>query len=123
MKSKDTSEILRVMKLHLNNATTRPKKIWMDKERSAYSKPVLAYLASINVKIYSTGSPIKSAFAKSAVRIIKTRIEKWMLHANSRKYIPILSDLVTSYNNTVNTKTKFKPVELLNDSEKASEAW
>jgi hypothetical protein len=123
MKSKDTSEMLRVMKLHLNNAKTRPKKLWMDKERSAYSKPVLAYLASINVKLYSTGSPIKSAFAESAVRIIKTRIEKWMHYANSRKYIPILSELVTSYNNTVNTKTKFKPVELLNDSEKASQAW
>jgi hypothetical protein len=87
MKFKDTSEILRVMKPHLNNTKTG------------------------------------TAFAESAVRIIKTRIEKWMHYANCMKYIPILSDLMTSYNNTVNTKTKFKPIELLNDSETASEAW
>jgi hypothetical protein len=123
MKSKNSAEMLRVVQIHLSDPVTRPMKIWMDKEKAMYSKPVLEYLKSINVKLYSTGSPIKSAFAENAVKVIKSKISKWMHYTNSKKYIPILQDLVDSYNNTVNSATKFKPVELLSDSDKISKAW
>jgi hypothetical protein len=46
-----------------------------------------------------------------------------MHYTYSKKYIPILQDFVDSYNSTVNSATKFKPVELLSDSDKISKAW
>jgi hypothetical protein len=123
MKDKGSSEMLRVMKEHLGDEKNRCRKIWMDRERSAYSKIVLSYLASINVTLYSTGSPLKSVFAEVAIRILKTRIEKWIHYSGSKKYIPILENLVDSYNGTVNSKTKFTPRQLMNNPKLSDQAW
>jgi hypothetical protein len=77
MKSKNSAEMLGVVQIHLSDPVTRPMIwIWMDKEKALYSKPVLEYLKSINVKLYCTGSPIKSAFAENAVKVIKSKISK-----------------------------------------------
>jgi hypothetical protein len=123
MKNKGTSEMLRVMKKHLDSKKNRCQKIWMDREKSAYSKEVLKYLDSVNVKLYSTGSPLKSVFAEIAIRILKTKIEKWMHFAQSKKYISVLQNLVESYNDTINSKTKFTPNQVMTNPKLTSEAW
>ena len=72
--------------------------------KAKLSKMGINYYTSQNVET-------KAAFAERAIRTIKSKLYKYMIHNNTHRYIDILPTVVSTYNKTKN-RYGFKPVEV-----------
>ena len=53
-----------------------------------------------NVKLFSVKSQFKASLAERVIRTIKTRLWRYFTYQGSYKWVKVLPDLVTSYNDT-----------------------
>lgn len=61
---------------------------------------------------------IKCAFVERMNRTIREKIYRFLYHQNTRNYIQALPELIKSYNNTIHSAIKMKPMEV-NDENSA----
>ena len=72
-----------------------------------YNKYVKDYLQKKNIKLYSTFSrEIKASIAERVIRTIKSKIFKYLTHKNTKKYVDVLNQIVSSYNNSAHRGLK-----------------
>ena len=58
----------------------------------------------------------KSGVAERFIRILKTKIYKYMTSISKHVYIDKLGDIVNEYNNIYHRKIKMKPVDVKNNT-------
>ena len=66
--------------------------------------------------MYSIHNEGKSVVAERFIRILKTKIYKYMVSISKNVYISKLDDIVNEYNNTYHRKIKMKPVDVKNNT-------
>ena len=62
--------------------------------------------------MYSTHNEGKSVVAERFVRMLKSKIYKYMTSISKNVYIDKLGDIVDEYNNTYHTTIKMKPIDV-----------
>ena len=62
--------------------------------------------------MYSTRNEGKSVVAERFIRILKTKIYKYVTPISKNVYIDKLDDIVDEYNNTYQRTIKMKPVDV-----------
>ena len=62
--------------------------------------------------MYSIHNEEKSVVAERFIRILKTKIYKYITSVSKNVYIDKLDDIVSEYNNTYHRITKMKPVDV-----------
>ena len=87
----------------LDDSNGKPNKIWVDKGKEFYNN---------SFKMYSIHSEGKSVVAERFIRILKTKIYKYMTSISKNVYIDKLDDIVNEYNNTYHRTIKMKPVDV-----------
>ena len=60
---------------------------------------------------------VKAAVVERWNRTIKEIIFKYLHHYNTKRFIDVLQDIVDNYNNTVHSRTKFKPIDVNKNNE------
>ena len=65
-----------------------------------------------DIEICSTHNEGKSVVAERFIRILKTKIYKYMTSISKNVYIDKLDDIVNEYNNTYHRTIKMKPVDV-----------
>ena len=93
--------------------TRTPSRLWTDKGREFYNKPVKQLLHKNNVILYSTENEEKSSIVERWNRTIKRNMWKYFTANNTHKYIDILPSLVEKYNNTYHHSIKCTPTQAL----------
>ena len=69
-----------------------------------------AFLTKHDVKLYiMRNTEVKCAPAERVIRTLKEKIMKYLFHEKEKRYINIIQTLVSNYNSTVHSRTKFKP--------------
>ena len=68
------------------------------------------WLKDNNIEMYSIHNEGKSVVAEIFIRILKTKIYKYMTATSKNVYVYKLSDIVNKYNNTYHRTIKMKPV-------------
>lgn len=92
------------------------KKLHVDQGTEFYNADFKAMLRKYNVEMYSTFSFLKAMIVERFNRTIKTMMwKKFSLNGNY-KWLGILPDLVSKYNNTVHSKIKMKPIDVNEDN-------
>ena len=66
--------------------------------------------------MYSTHSEGKSVTGERFIRILKSKIYKYMGSISKTVYIDKLNDIVNEYRNTYHRKIKMKPVDVKDDA-------
>ena len=61
--------------------------------------------------MYSTHNEGKSVVAERFIRMLKSKIYKYMTSISKNVYIDKLDDIVNEYNNTYHTTIKMKPID------------
>ena len=65
-----------------------------------------------DIVMYSTRNEGKSVVAEGFIRMLKSKIYKYMTSITKNVYIDKLDDIVNEYNNTYHTTIKMKPIDV-----------
>ncbi len=65
-----------------------------------------------DIELWTTHNEVKASIVERFNRTLKNRMYKYFTANNTRRYLDILDDLVTGYNNTVHTSIGMKPVNV-----------
>ena len=96
----------------LDRSGCKPNKIWVDKGNEFYNISFKKWLKDNNIERYSIDNEGKSVAAERFIRILKTKIYKYMTSVSKNVYIDKLDDIVDEYNNTYHKTIKMKPVDI-----------
>lgn len=100
----------------------RPDTVRTDRGGEFMGYHTINYLTSQDIKHQEGNNPdIKCSIVERVQRTIKEKMWRYFTHQNSRRYIDVLQDIVTSYNNSYHSSIKMKPVDVTFDND--SQAW
>ena len=68
-------------------------------------------LQKYKVTLFSVKSQFKASMAERVIRTIKARMWRYFTYKENYKWLPILSELVSSYNDTMHSSIKTTPNE------------
>ena len=99
LKDKKGISIVNRFQKILNDSKRKPNKTWVDKGSKFYNNSFNKWLKDNNIEIYSTNNEGKSVIAERFIRILKTKIYKYMTAISKNMYIEKLGDIVKEYSN------------------------
>ena len=73
-------------------------------------------LKSYGIKHYVAYNEGKASYAERAIRTIKNRLTKYMIHNNTYRWVDVLQKVTTSYNNTVHSSINIAPLKVNKDN-------
>ena len=112
LKDKKSVTIANTFQKILDDSTRKWSKIWVDKESEFYHSSFKKWLKDNGIEMYSTHNEGKSVVAERFIRILKTKIYKYMTSVAKNVYTDKLDDIVNEYNNTYHKTIKMKPVDI-----------
>ena len=111
LKSKQGEDICKAFQ-KIFNSKRIPQKLHVDQGTEFYNARFKSLLKAKNVRLYSTNSEVKACVVERFNRTLKERMWRMFTHFDNHVYYTNLAKLITSYNNTVHSSIKFKPVDV-----------
>ena len=99
----------------------KPNKIQADKGTEFWNHLVVDLLNQHNIKLFATQSDTKASLIERFNRTIKGKMGKHFTKTKSYKYIDVLQDLVSSYNNSKHRTIGMAPINVTKENER--ELW
>lgn len=97
----------------------RPQILITDGGKEFDNKNFEKFLNHHAIKHYITrNTEVKAAVVERFNRTIKEKLYKYFTSYKTKKYLDIIDSFVNSYNNTKNSRTKFKPIEVNKNNER-----
>lgn len=90
-------------------------RIFWDKEGSFVSKQIQKWLKDRDIANYTTVAKVKAPGVERLVRTVRTHLQRYFEATGSRRWIDRLQTFLHSYNNRINSTTKQRPLDLVND--------
>jgi transposase InsO family protein len=87
----------------------KPLKLQTDKGKEFMNKKVQNFLKINDVVWFSTNSEFKASIVERFNRTLKTKMWKYFTEVGNKKWINIVNDLISNYNNTYHTSIKIFP--------------
>jgi L-lactate utilization protein LutC len=116
LKSKTADSILSGLKAIF--AEQKPHKLQTDNGKEFINQKVQSYLRKQNIHFFTTkNSSFKCAIVERFNRTLKEKMFKLFTKNGNRNYIDYLKDLLHSYNTTVHSTTKMRPVDVTKNNE------
>ena len=112
LKDKKGISIVKAFQLILKQSNRKPNKIWVDKGSKFDNAFFKKWLQDSDIVLYSTHNEGKSVVAERFIRMLKSKIYKYMTSMSKNVYIDKLDDIVNEYNNTYHTTIKMKPIDV-----------
>ena len=96
----------------------KPVKVQTDRGTEFYNRTFQNLLTQYNIKHFSTGNDTKASIIERFNRTLKTKMWRYLTAVNSRKYLPVLQQLVNAYNNATHRSIKMPPNKVNKENEK-----
>lgn len=123
VKSKSSKDMLVAIKRLFQKARPRhPQRLQTDKGKEFFNATVSAYLRERNVHHFASQSDQKAAVVERFNRTLKTRIWTYFTANNTKRYVDVLEDITSAYNNTLHRSIRMRPVDVDNETA-AQKAW
>lgn len=120
IKSKTGTNVAKALKKILLGNTYHT--LQTDKGKEFYNAHVKSLLVKMKINHFSTeNDDIKASIVERFNRTIQSRLHRYFTKFGSRRWINVLGDLTSSYNNSVHTSTQRKPIDV--DSTNSEEVW
>lgn len=117
LKNKSGPEVTRAMKSVLDALNHPIKHLHVDNGREFYCAPMKGLLQQRDINMYSTYTTKKAAICERFNRTLKNKMWKLFSLRGSYKWIDILQQLISEYNNTKHRTIKLKPNEVNENNE------
>jgi transposase InsO family protein len=93
--------------------TKPPRRLCTDRGKEFTGRKVQNFFKESNIEHWTAhNDEVKANYAERVIRTLKTSLYGYMRRNSTRRYIDILQDSVSSYNNTVHRSTGRKPSEV-----------
>jgi hypothetical protein len=112
LKTKEGKSVLEGLKKIFERTERRPKKLQTDDGKEFLNGVVQRYLRDNEITFFTVKSDKKAAVAERMVRTLKDKIWRYMDEKHTQRYVDVLQDLVSSYNETFHKSIKMAPVEV-----------
>ena len=112
LKDKKGVSIVDAFQKILDDSNRKPNKIWVDKGSKFYNDSFKKWVKDSDIEMYSIHNEGKSVVAERFIRVLKTKIYKYMTSVSKNVFIDKLHDIVSEYNNTYHRTIKMKPVDV-----------
>ena len=112
MKDKKGVSIANALQKVLNKSGCKPRKTWTDKGSEFCNSSFKKWLKDNGIKMYLIHNEGKYVVDKRLIRILKTKIYKYMASISKNVYFEKLDGIVNKHNNTYHRKIKMKPVDV-----------
>jgi transposase InsO family protein len=109
LQKKDAKSVKNALEKMFARTTRRPEKIQTDDGKEFLNSQVQEYLREHGIKFFTLKSDKKAAIVERLIRTIKERLFRYMHEKNTRRYIDVLQDVVSSYNDTYHKSIKMSP--------------
>ena len=84
-----------------------------DKGKEFLNNTFKQFLKDHKIKQYATENvETKAALAERVIKSIKNVIYRYFTYANTSTYVNVISDIISSYNNTIHSSIGIKPVDV-----------
>jgi len=98
-----------------------PLRLHTDEGKEFLNKNLKDYLKKMNIKHFVIYSEMKAAVVERFNRTLKEKMWRYFTYQKTKRYIDILPDLLSSYNNTYHRSIKMKPTEV--DEKNEDQVW
>ena len=105
-----------------DNKVAKPEKIQFDEGKEFYNKDLKELLTKENIEWFSSYSHRKAAVVERFNRSLQTRMYKYFTAKETDKWVDVLPDLVSGYNNTFHSSIGMKPSDARKE-ENAEVVW
>jgi len=116
IKNKKSETVLQAFKTIFKTGR-KPNKINSDSGGEYESKKMIKFLRENNIIFYTTKGEKKASVVERFNKTLKGRMWRYFTHKNTLKYVAVLPQLISSYNNTVHKSIGMKPVEVSEHNE------
>ena len=116
-KGRDVVSALRV----ILSGSRKPQTVRSDKGQEFRSKVVNKYLEQMGIHhFYAQNTETKANYAERFIKTLKHKIFRYILKKRNQRYVDVLQELVTSYNNTFHSSLNAPPSSITKHNEAES---
>ncbi|KAF0021869.1 hypothetical protein F2P81_025878 [Scophthalmus maximus] len=111
LRKKTGTEVTRVFDSIFEDSGT-PEKLQTDAGKEFFNKTFQNMLKKRGVIHFATGSDLKASVVERFNRTLKTRMWRYFMAKNTRRYLDVLQDLVHGYNHSYHKSIKMAPMQV-----------
>ena len=113
VKKKDSQHMLEAFKeLLKKSAPRKPERLQTDKGKEFTNSTVQRFFNDNKIEYFMTNNETKASIVERFNRTLKTRMFAYFTENNTQRYIDILEQLVSSYNNSLHRSIGMKPSDV-----------
>lgn len=113
LKSKSATNVSEALHNLISTSERIPIYFRTDKGKEYLNAPVRRIFELYKIKHITTeNSDIKCSVVERFNKTLKNKMTKYMTHKDTQRYIDVLQDLITSYNNTIHSTIKMRPTDV-----------
>ena len=116
LKTKYAKEIVNALKTVFKEGR-QPNIIRTDGGREFQNAMVKTFLANNGIHLLQTYNSTQANYSERAIKTIKSKIYRYLIHRNTLKYVDVLQDFAKSYNNTIHSSIGRPPAEVTKENE------
>jgi hypothetical protein len=76
------------------------------------------FLEQQNIRLYLLYAPDKAVLAERFIQTLKFRIYRYLHRNNTNNFIQAIDQIVDNYNNSVHSRTKFRPIDVNQENQR-----
>jgi len=115
--NKTASVVTRALDKILSRSGGLPRRINVDRGNEFLNRTMQSYLKKKGIDIFWTYSPLKSVIIERFIRTLFQKIQRYMTHNNTRRFVNKLDDFERLYNNSYHRSIKMAPSEVTKENE------
>jgi len=89
----------------------KPNKLWTDAGKEFVNKEFKKFLTDNEIELYQTYNEGKAVVIERFNRTLKEKMWRYFTESKSNKYLDVLPQLLSAYNNTIHSTIKMTPVQ------------
>ena len=117
LKDKTASQIVNAFDKILSGGRI-PKQLRTDAAKDFTSEKFQTFVRGKNIVHFVTHNEKQANYVERFIKTLKSRLSKYMIEKNTRRYIDVLQKIVTSYNHTWHSGIRSEPVNVNKQNEK-----
>jgi len=111
LKTKSSENVIPALK-NIIDEGRKPTALRTDKGKEFTNVAISKFYKEEEIHHYVTFNDTQANYAERCIKTIKTKIFRYMKKNNTHRYIDVLQDIVTGYNNSVHRSLGKKPISI-----------